>query len=205
MTHAPHIAEAFATALGSRSYTEAAGLLASEVEMRAILPSRDLRVQGRRQVTDEFAGWLDAADSVELDALAADQVADRTSLTWRVVLRDGRPEVGDRIMHQHLILDVGDEGIEHISLVCTGMRPVPAAATEVHEFDAGTLGCTDGFPAEFRRRIRAIEIGHHLRVIARDPSAREDLAPMARLMGHRVLGADDLDDGSTCFTVERVR
>ncbi len=205
MTQAPHTAEAFATALGSRSYTEAARLLAPNVELRAILPARDLRIEGREQVTTQFAEWLDWATTVELDELRSGQVSDRTSLVWRVLLRTDRPTLEDRVMEQHLVLDVGDEGIEHLSLVCTGMRPLAPSAVYVHDFDAGTLGCTDGFPAEFRRRIRAIDVGHHLRVIARDPSAKEDLPPMARLMGHRVVEAVDLDDGSSCFTVERVR
>ena len=205
MTHAQHIAEAFGNALGTRSYTEATRLLAPEVELRAILPARDLALQGREQVAGQFAQWLDRASSVELDELAVTQVADRTSLTWRVLLRGEQPGAGDRVMQQHLVLDVGDESIERIGLVCTGMRPVPTSEGEIHEFDAGALGCTDGFTSEFRRRIRAIDVGHHLRVIARDPSAKEDLPSMARLMGHRVLDTVDLDDGSTCFTVERVR
>jgi TusA-related sulfurtransferase len=205
MTHAPHIAEAFATALGSRSYADAAGLLTPDVELRAILPARDVLIQGREEVTGQFADWLDWATSVELDALEATQVSDRTTMTWRVLLRTDRPSIGDRVMEQHLVLDISDEGIESIGLVCTGMRPISVPDVEVHDFDAGTLGCTDGFTTELRRRIRAIDVGHHLRVIARDPSAKEDLPSMTRLMGHRLLETLELDDGATCFTLERAR
>lgn len=205
MTHAPNIAEAFGAALGARSYADAEGLLTPDVELRAILPGRDLRVRGRAEVTGQFAHWLDWATSVELDALEATQVSDRTTMTWRVLLRTDRPSIGDRVMEQHLVLDVSDQGIESIGLVCTGMRPVSVPDTEVHDFDAGTLGCTDGFTTELRRRIRAIDVGHHLRVIARDPSAKEDLPSMTRLMGHRLVETVDLEDGATCFTVQRAR
>ncbi len=205
MTRTPHIAEAFGTALGSRSYAEAAGLLSRDVELRAIVPTRDIRIQGRDQVTGQFAAWLDWATAVELDEVKATEVSDRTTMLWRVLLRSDDPTVGDRVMEQHLVLDVGDDGIESISLVCTGMLRIQTPDVEVHHFDAGTLGCTDGFTAELRRRIRAIDVGHHLRVIARDPSAKEDLPSMTRLMGHRLVEAVDLDDGSACFTVERAR
>ena len=74
-----------------------------------------------------------------------------------------------------------------------------------HRFDAGNLGCADGLASEFRRRIGAIPVGDVLVVTARDPAAKEDLPPLARMMGHAVLSIESPGDGRLLFTVERRR
>jgi len=71
-------------------------------------------------------------------------------------------------------------------------------------FDAGTRGC-DTLAAEFRRRISGIAVGDRLVVTVRDPAAKQDLGPLARLMGHGVAGAQAYPDGRVCITVERRR
>ncbi|MGH2511408.1 MAG: sulfurtransferase TusA family protein [Candidatus Limnocylindrales bacterium] len=50
-----------------------------------------------------------------------------------------------------------------------------------------------------------IPIGDVLVVTARDPAAKEDLPPLARLMGHTVRSIDTWGDGSLTFTMERGR
>ena len=74
----------------------------------------------------------------------------------------------------------------------------------VHEFDAGALGCGTGLAAEFRRRLAAIAVGDTLRILTSDPSARQDVPALARLLGQRVLAVDTLGD-TTTITVERTR
>jgi TusA-related sulfurtransferase len=74
-----------------------------------------------------------------------------------------------------------------------------------HEFDAGTLGCGDGLAAAFKNRIGQVEVGDLLRVHTTDPSAKEDLPSLARLMGHTVLDVEPRADGSLTVTVERRR
>ena len=74
-----------------------------------------------------------------------------------------------------------------------------------HEFDAGTLGCGDGLAAAFKNRIGQVEVGDLLRVRTTDPSAKEDLPSLARLMGHMVLEVEPGSDGSLTITVERRR
>jgi TusA-related sulfurtransferase len=76
--------------------------------------------------------------------------------------------------------------------------------TGTHEFDAGTLSCADGLAQEFRRQILAIPQGDVLVVTARDPAAREDLPPLARMMGHAVRSIET-SDGRLLMTVERGR
>jgi len=67
------------------------------------------------------------------------------------------------------------------------------------------MGCADGLAAEFRRRIGAIPVGDVLVVTARDPAAKEDLPPLARLMGHAVHSVGAPGDGRLVITVERGR
>ncbi len=109
------------------------------------------------------------------------------------------------MIEQHCFADAGPYGIERLSLVCSGptAEASASAAGEVHEFDAGNLGCSDGLPQEFMRRIRSVEIGDILRVITSDPSAREDLPSLARMNGHVVAPPERLGDGRTLFIVTR--
>ena len=75
----------------------------------------------------------------------------------------------------------------------------------MHTFDAGDLSCATGLAAEFRRQIRAIPLGDDLLVTTSDPSAKEDLPPLARMMGHTVRSIEDAPNGSLVIDVERGR
>jgi len=75
----------------------------------------------------------------------------------------------------------------------------------VHTFDAGDLSCATGLAEEFRRQIRLIPLGDELLVTTGDPSAKEDLPPLARMMGHTVRSIETSRDGSLLIDVERGR
>lgn len=79
--------------------------------------------------------------------------------------------------------------------------PVEAACV----YDAGDTGCGEGLHMEFRRRVQTLEVGELIEVIMRDPSAKEDLPPLVRMMGHRIRSADELGDGRLKLIVERAR
>ncbi len=76
---------------------------------------------------------------------------------------------------------------------------------EVHEFDAGDLGCGTGLPRAFAQRIASIAVGDLLRTVVRDPSAREDLPALARMLGHRLQSVEEGPDGRLVISVERVK
>ncbi|MPZ72403.1 MAG: hypothetical protein GEU74_04115 [Nitriliruptorales bacterium] len=76
-------------------------------------------------------------------------------------------------------------------------------AVKVAHFDAGDRGCGDGLAGEFRRHIDAVAVGEQLRVTVRDPAAKADIPPVARMLGHRVLSEEPLNDGRLVITVER--
>ncbi len=85
-----------------------------------------------------------------------------------------------------------------MDLLCSGHRPEARAGdAQVHRFEAGDLGCSSGLPEEFRRRIDAIPVGSILEVRTRDPSAREDLPALARLLGHKVLSVEASSGGTS--------
>lgn len=58
---------------------------------------------------------------------------------------------------------------------------------------------------EFRRTMQGLEVGEIIEFRMRDPSAKEDLPPLARMMGHRILAEEELDDGTLAVVVERAR
>ena len=74
----------------------------------------------------------------------------------------------------------------------------------VFRFDAGWMGC-DRLPMEFRRQIQSIGVGDIVEFVVFDPSAKEDLPALARLMGHKIRSTDELEDGSIRVAVERGR
>jgi TusA-related sulfurtransferase len=111
------------------------------------------------------------------------------------------------MFEQHLMIDVdGDARIAGIDLLSSGFPsiavPDPAG---VHHFDAGDLGCADGLAGEFRRRMQQIPVGDMLVVSTRDPAAKVDLPPLARMMGHLVRSTEPGGDGRLLVSVERRR
>jgi len=76
-------------------------------------------------------------------------------------------------------------------------------ADTVHEFDAGDLGCAEGLPAEFKKQLEAIPAGDVLEIVARDPSARDDLPALARMLGHEVLSNEWNEEAAVVIRVRR--
>lgn len=127
------------------------------------------------------------------------------AIVYRFRLRDAH---GWRLIEQHLMLDVADARIAAIDLLCSGFasKHVINESDPVHHFDAGDLGCADGLAGEFRRHMQQIPVGDVLEVSTHDPAAKEDLPPLARMMGHRVHPIEARPgDGRLLVRVERGR
>jgi TusA-related sulfurtransferase len=151
-----------------------------------------------------FIGWFGDADPFEVEASSSGEVEGRAAITYRFRLHDAD---GWQMIEQHLMLDVGaDARIAAIDLLCSGFRSIAVSEpADVHHFDAGDLGCADGLAGEFRRRVQQIPIGQVLVVSTRDPAAKEDLPPLARMMGHVVRSIEAPGDGRLLVSVERGR
>jgi TusA-related sulfurtransferase len=195
---------AFVEALAARDFEALLAMLAEDIRFRMLLPKGPQQEDGAASTAGRFIHWFGDADELELQASTVDHVADRLAVSYRFRLHDSD---GWQLIEQHLVVDVADDGRMHtIDLLCSGFRPLPEpAANGVHQFDAGDLGCADGLAGEFRRRIQAIPVGEVLVVTARDPASKEDLPPLARMMGHTVRSVDATDDRRVLITVERGR
>jgi TusA-related sulfurtransferase len=183
------------------------GILAPDTRLRYLIPAGPGHIEGATEAANVFLGWFGEAHEVEIQSLLVESIASRTSVRYRVRLRRAG---GWEVVEQQQFLDMDDAGrIDAIDLLCSGFRPdVEAEADRPsgrHRFDAGTMGCADGLAQEFRRRILAIPFGDILEIETTDPAAKEDLPPLARLMGHRVHSNESLGDGRLLITVERGR
>lgn len=198
---------ALAEAIARRDFAQLGDVFDPNIQFRALTPEGVEEAVGADKAIGLLTEWFDQGHGQELLVNESFVVGHRVGLRYRL-----RTKLGDTaetatwfLIEQHGFADVGPRGIETLSLLCSGHTPEPSAESQgaVHEFDAGNLGCSDGLPQEFMRRIRAVEIGDVLRVITRDPSARQDLPSLARMNGHAVADPETLDDGRTLFVIKR--
>lgn len=199
------VVRGFAEALSHKDVDAAARLLSPQVEVRALLPSGLATWSGVPETIDRFTSWLGRFLTPQSDTLEPSKVGDKYTAGWRLDA-DYADGSGRHVIEQHAVITVGATGIEHIDLVCSGFRTVQEPRADgVDRWDAGDLGCSDGLPNELRRRIEAVDAGGHLEVTVRDPAAREDLPPLARMMGHTVEQVDEPGDGRLVLTIRRGR
>ena len=201
---AREVGAAFLEALTTRQLTRARALLAGDVRFRMLVPSGLMTESDADATIGRFRGWFGDADPFEVVASSSGEVEGRAAITYRFRLHDAD---GWQVIEQHLMLDVGAGArIAAIDLLCSGFRSIAVSEpADVHHFDAGDLGCADGLSGEFRRRVQQIPIGQVLVVSTRDPAAKEDLPPLARMMGHVVRSIEAPGDGRLLVSVERGR
>lgn len=200
-------AERLVGAIAARDSGRLFDVLARDVRLRYMIPSGPGQVAGAADVVAKYFEWFGDVVGLEVQEVLVHPVSDRTSARYRFLLREGRDW---EVIEQQAYLDVDADGrIAAIDLLCSGFQPTDrpggASSTGTHEFDAGAMSCADGLAPEFRRRIGAIPVGDVLVVTARDPAAKEDLPPLARLMGHTVRSVEAPGDGRLVITVERGR
>jgi TusA-related sulfurtransferase len=196
------VGAAFLDALAAREFTAARSLLADRVRFRMLLPQGPATEAGAGATIGRFVGWFAEADTFEIESSSVGEVEGRAAVTYRFRLHDA---AGWQVIEQHLMLDLGADGrVEAVDLLCSGFRSIAVHSVATH-FDAGTLGCADGLAGEFRRRVQQIPVGHVLVVSTRDPAAKEDLPPLARMMGHVVRSVEASGDGRLLVSVERGR
>lgn len=200
---APPILGSFVERLAARDYEGLAACLDPDVRLRSIIPRGLEEHRGRAEAVGRFGDWFADATSFELVEHRIEPFVDRWVVTYSIALDEGE---GPRRVAQHLFCDLAGSLISRMDLLCSGFRPVePAGSAGVHRYDAGALGCTDGLAGAFRAQVGQIAVGDTLVVVARDPTAREDLPALARLLGHRVVSVATHADGQIEMTVERGR
>jgi TusA-related sulfurtransferase len=178
-----------------------------EVRLRALVPSGPRERIGAAGAAAQLESWFSGAERIQLLQSEVSLVARRVRISYRFkeLHSDGETE----IIEQDAFCDVRQGLIESIDILCSGHLPeaggVAARESPKHHYDSGDLGCGSGLPQEFRRQMNAVPVGHLLEVVTRDPSAKEDLPSLARLMGHQVLSVGTAPDGSTVVVVKRGR
>ena len=189
-------------ALSDRDSERLEACLHPDVRMRALVPSGFQEHRGPEAVASRLKSWFAEAESIQVLEKKVYRVADRLHVRYR--FREHYSDGVAEIIEQDAYCDLREGTITAIDLLCSGHRPERfAKGTDVHRFDAGDLGCSSGLPEEFRRRIEGIPVGNVLEVVTRDPSAKEDLPSLSRLLGHRVISITHSPDGSTVLTVQR--
>lgn len=192
----------FLELLAARDFASLEATLTTEARARFLLPHGLEEYAGSEPIVRRIQSWFESASVFELTSCRAGPVGGRHAVGWRfhVVADGGSAEV----IEQAAFVDVGQDGIEQIDLLCSGFLPAPEAdASRRHAFDAGARGCADGLAQEFRRRLHAVPVGEALEVTVRDPAAKEDLPALARLLGQNVTSTEAYEDGRLIVTVER--
>lgn len=194
----------FLKLLAARDFERLAATLASDSHARFLLPHGLEEYTGGDAIVGRIKSWFGSASVFDLVTSSEEAVGLRQRLSWRFsVVRDG----GSReVIEQLVYLDLGPHGIERMDLLCSGFqREAAVAEGPIQVFEAGAMGCADGLAQEFRRRLTRVPIGGSLEVVVSDPSAKEDLPSLARLLGQRVTSTEAHDDGRLTITVERQR
>jgi TusA-related sulfurtransferase len=199
--------EAFVAALADRDYEKLETFLHPQLRFRALVPSGLKERSGSADAVVLMKSWFAEAQRLQLLEKEVYLVSSRVHLSYRFreLYSDGETEV----IEQDAVCDVHKGLIESMSILCSGhlseMREGAACELPQHRYDSGDLGCGSGLPEAFRRQVSAIPVGDVLEVVTRDPSAKEDLPALARLLGHEVLSARTAKHGRTIIVVKRVR
>lgn len=116
------IAGELVDAVVSRDFDRARGLLATDIDFRAMTPKRIWEADGPAEVEDVLRAWLadpdEEIDSVE--ATAPVTVEDTQRVGWRV---RGRGADGAFVFEQQAYLRESGGRIGWLRIMCSGTRP----------------------------------------------------------------------------------
>lgn len=108
-------------ALASGDHDRAAGLLAPDVALAALVPSKLIEKQGRDAVAAVLCGWFPQG-ATRLLACDTGAVGERGAVRYRVRFED--PKDGAQVFEQQAYYDSGEAGITRLRLVCSGDHAV---------------------------------------------------------------------------------
>lgn len=181
-----------------------AAAFSPNARMRALLPGGAEEIVGGAAIAARLDAWFGGADPFEVLSKNVHAVAEKISIGYRLRLKRPGADI-ETVIEQTIMCATTNGRIETADLLCSGFLPVPSMDGRTHSYEAGSLGCADGLTTTFRDRIKEVDVGDLLRVHTVDPSAKEDLPAMARLMGHTVRSVEAHPDGGLMITVERGR
>jgi hypothetical protein len=118
------LAGLFLEGLAAQDFTRLGEAIASDVRLRALVPSGLREWTGAEPVAGQFARWFGDTEDFELIEATVGEVGGRLHLRWRLRLRAQRLGAGWFTVEQQAYADTGDGGrIAQLDLLCTGYRP----------------------------------------------------------------------------------
>ena len=118
------IGERFARAVAAKDAPALLGLLAPEVDFRAMTPTRFWESNSAVEVVDDvvLGKWFEPTDLIEsIEGIEHDVVIDRERVGYRFRVTNGD---GAFIVEQQAYLGVQDDRIAWLRIMCSGYRPV---------------------------------------------------------------------------------
>ena len=118
------IGERFARAIAAKDAPALLGLLAPEVDFRAMTPVRFWESNSAVEVVDDvvFGKWFEPTDVIEsIEGIENDVVMDRERVGYRFRVTNAD---GAFVVEQQAYLGVQDDRIAWLRIMCTGYRPV---------------------------------------------------------------------------------
>jgi hypothetical protein len=118
------VGERFARAVAAKDPEALLGLLAPEIDFRALTPGRFWEASSAVEVVDEviFGHWFETTDRIEaIEAIENDVVVDRERVGYRFRIAN---EDGTFVVEQQAYLGVEDDRVAWLRIVCSGYRPL---------------------------------------------------------------------------------
>jgi len=119
--------ERFARAIAAKDAPSLLGLLAPEIDFRAMTPGRFWEANSAVQVVDEvvLGSWFEPTDRIEaIESIDNGEVADRERVGYRF---RGTNADGAFLVEQQAYLRVENEKITWLRIMCSGFRPIDNA------------------------------------------------------------------------------
>ncbi len=124
------VGERFARAIAARDAPALLALLAPQLDFRAMTPGRVWDSSSTREVVDDviLGKWFGPTDRIDaIEGVENDVVVDRERVGYRFRVTN---DDGAFLVEQQAYLDVQDEGIAWLRIMCSGYRPVAWSGDE---------------------------------------------------------------------------
>jgi hypothetical protein len=119
------LGEDFARALVAKDATGLKGVLAPELDFKAMTPGRFWEAERADEVVDDIVlgHWFEPTDEIgTLEHLETSSVGGRQRVAYRITVRRG----GDAfLVEQQAYFDVGADRICWLRIMCSGYQPQP--------------------------------------------------------------------------------
>lgn len=181
------VCERFVETLAARDFPSLASCFSDDARFRALVPSGPKEADGPTDAAAYFHRWFAAYDRFDIVEGHAEHIADRRHLTWRFSV--SAPD-SSRLVEQHAFATVEDNRIVLMDVLCSGFRPERELTPPNAVLDGGDAGCATLTPL-VRARLRELNSGDVLELVASDPGAAADLASWSNLTGNPLIGVRD--------------